>query len=136
MVESASSGRRVSDGRYYGALLAGIVATLAAVAGLCVLGMTGYVWADGQLWGSSSWSHSAGAGTTVAIVLLGVWAVLVLVAILIALAGARRVEGGERRKLIITAAAVPVISVVLLLLAALIFLGQGGAQLIPLDELI
>lgn len=139
MTESANmtAGASTSnDGRFLGALLFGICATLAAGAGLWILGMTGYVWADRQLWGSSSWSHSAGVGTVVAMIFFGVWAALMLVTIVIALAGTRRVHGRERRGLVIMAAAVPVVSILLILMAALVLLGQGGAQLIPLEELL
>lgn len=63
-----------------------------------------------------------------------VWAVLMLVAIILSIVGARRAEGQERRSHLITAAVVPLVSIALILLAATVLLGQGGAQLIPLDE--
>jgi hypothetical protein len=57
-----------------------------------------------------------------------------LVSIILSLVAARRAEGKERRSLLTTAVVVPLVSVALILIVMPIVLGQGGAQLIPLDE--
>jgi Kef-type K+ transport system membrane component KefB len=117
-----------------GALLCGVFGTISAGAGLLCLGMAGLIWSDWQFWASSSWDDEADLGIAAGIFFLAVWAVMLLVAIVLAVVGARRAEGEERRSLHIMAAVVPLVSVVLLLVVMPIVLGQGGAQLIPLDE--
>ncbi|MEU4015723.1 hypothetical protein AB0E56_10710 [Microbacterium sp. NPDC028030] len=117
-----------------GALLCGIFGTISAGVGLLCLGMVGVIWSDWQFWASSSWDDEADLGITAGIFFFAVWAVLLLVAIILALVGARRAEGEERRSLRTMAAIVPVVSIALILIVMPIVLGQGGAQLIPLDE--
>lgn len=117
-----------------GALLCAVFGTISAGVGLLCLGMAGLVWSDGQFWASSSWDDEADFGIAAGVFFFVVWVVLMLVAIILSIVGARRAEGQERRSHLITAAVVPLVSIALILIVMPIVLGQGGAQLIPLDE--
>lgn len=131
--ETTSQSSR-TESRGVGAILAGVFGTISAGVGLWWLGMAGVIWKDGQFWGSSSWDDEADLGIAVGVFFFIVWALLMLVTIILAVVGARRADGKERRSLLITAAEVPLISIALILVVMPIVLGQGGAQLIPLDE--
>ena len=131
--ETASQPAR-TDWRGLGALLCGVFGTISAGIGLLCLGMAGLVWSDGQLWASSSWDDEAELGIAAGVFFLAVWIVMLLVAIILAVVAARRFEGEERRSLRVMAAVVPLVSITLILIVMPIVLGQGGAQLIPLDE--
>ncbi|MBW1638913.1 hypothetical protein G3H63_07450 [Microbacterium resistens] len=131
--ETASPSTR-TGGHGLGALLCGIFGTISAGVGLLCLGMSGLVWSGGRFWGSSSWDDEADFGIAAGVFFFVIWAALLLVATILALVGARSAEGQERRSLRIMSTVVPLVSVVLILLAAAVLLGQGGAQLIPLDE--
>lgn len=124
------------SGLELGALLCGVFGTIAAGVGLWCLGMSGLVWKDGQFWGSSSWSDESELAISVGAFFFGIWAILMLIAIVLALAGAHRAQGRERRSLLVTASVVPLISIALILVTMPIFLDQGGAQLIPLDRVL
>lgn len=115
-------------------LLCGVFGTISAGIGLLCLGMAGLVWSDGQFWGSSSWDDEADLAIAAGVFFFAVWAVLMLVAIILAVVGAHRGEGEEQRSLRIMAAVVPLVSIVLILIVMPIVLGLGGAPLIPLDE--
>jgi len=117
-----------------GVLLCGIFGTISAGAGLLCLGMAGLIWSDGQFWGSSSWDDEADLGIAAGVFFFAVGAALMLVAVILALVGARRAEGRERRSLLIMGVLVPIVGIALILIVMPIVLGQGGAQLIPLDE--
>lgn len=133
--EETTSQSTRADGRGIGALLCGGFGTIAAGIGLWWLGMSGLVWSNGRFWASSSWDDEADLGIAVGVLFFVVWAALMLVAIILSVVGARRAEGQERRSQLITAAVVPLVSIVLILVVMPIVLGQGGAQLIPLDEI-
>lgn len=116
------------------ALLAGVGGTISAGVGLLFLGMSGLIWSDGKLWASSSWDDEADLGIAAGIFLLAVWAVMMLVAVILSLVAARAAEGDVRRSHLTAAAVMPLVSIVLILIVIPVALGQGGAQLIPLDE--
>lgn len=129
---TSQSARTGSQG--LGALSCGVFDTISAGVGLWWLGMAGLVWSDGRFWASSSWDGEADLGIAVGVFFFVVWAALLLIAIILALVGARRAEGQERRSLRVMAAVVPLVSIAPILVVMPIVLGQGGAQLIPLDE--
>lgn len=130
---TAHSTRTGSHG--LGALLSGIFGTISAGVGLLCLGMAGLVWIDGTFWASSSWDDEGDLGVGAGGFFFIVGVVLMLLAIIFALVGARRADGQERRSLRIMAAVVPLVSIVLILVAMPVTFGQGGAQLIPLNEM-
>lgn len=117
------------------ALLCGVFGTISAGVGLLCFGLAGLVWSNGQFWASSSWDDEADLGIAAGIFFFAVWAVLMVVAVMLNLVGVRRAEGQVRRSNLIMAAAMPILSIVLILIIMPIVLGQGGAQVIPLDEL-
>ena len=117
--------------REVGVLVGGLFAAIAGVVGIFWLGLTGLVWHEGQLKGTTSYDASElGVGTGALAIFWGVAGVLLLLAVYLALRQAR-LEPERKAYFHRLAWLIPLGVVLLVGVAWPLVLAPGGANFAP-----